>query len=250
MGVSLTRLEVLGSFRCSKVTKLFASVPYLSVLYLYHFGCLKVTELKKTPKIKGFCDQREVCTIYWGEKRCGMIKTMHLWHISGLVSWVHPCCGRQEDTDGMGTCPRCIFLIARREEPQAPVLSMLRLLSFCPRALSVRGESCLGPGQPPAAGSLLWVLGRRGMWGRVAAGRARLSAQSHCKILGGPRCMLAGDRHPRATSQLHTVSCSNTPWLEDVGLVARLFFRGTLIFIFQFSYLDENKSLTVCVSLQ
>lgn len=50
MGVSLTRLEVLGSFRCSKGTKLFTSVPYLSVLDLYHFGCLKVTELKKKPK--------------------------------------------------------------------------------------------------------------------------------------------------------------------------------------------------------
>lgn len=46
MGVSLTRL---------KVTKLFTSVPCLSVLNLYHLACLKVAELnkknpKKTPK--------------------------------------------------------------------------------------------------------------------------------------------------------------------------------------------------------
>lgn len=139
------------------------------------------------------------------------------------------------------------------EEPQTPMLLLLQLLSFCPPGLSARGTSWLGSGQPPAAGVQLWLFGSG--CGAESTSWAGLSAKSHCQILMAPGVSWLGTdiQEPLHSCVLLPALCAVTcpaPVVEGCRVVARMFFRGTLIFILQVSYLDENKSLTVCVSLQ
>lgn len=63
------KLEVLGSFRHPKVTKL-SCVPYLFALDLYHFGHLIVTEFKEIKKIFFLCDHKivdRIVVLLWTE---------------------------------------------------------------------------------------------------------------------------------------------------------------------------------------
>jgi len=119
----------------------------------------------------------------------------------------------------------------------APLL--LPLHPFCVRGVlpGTWAASC--------AGSLLRVLGGQGCGaerGQAGLGSVPESLQNP----QGPWCVLAGYGHAGAASRLRSARCSSTLWLEDVGVVAGVF----CIFILQISFLGENKSLAVCVSLQ
>lgn len=146
-----------------------------------------------------------------------------------LAAWVLPL-----------LCPRD----CTSEEPQMPMLLLLQLLSFCPFC-----ERDILPGT--WAASCCWcpalAVWRMGMWSREDKLGWAWCPES-LQNPHGPGCVLAEDRQPRATSQLCAVTCP-APVAGGCRVVARVFFHGALIFILQVFYHDENKSLTVCVSL-
>lgn len=107
-------------------------------------------------------------------------------------------------------------------------------------ALSVRGKSCLGPGQPPATRYLLWVCGGQGciaQWGRLSAWSQSLGPHS-------VHWLWTDTQEP-----LHRCVLLAVPealWQEDGGVATRVFFHETYVLILQVSYLDENKSFWLC----
>lgn len=217
--------EMTWSFGILQVLRSHKTVCQCSLPFCLRFVslCLKVTELKKKtkPKIKGFCDQ--------GGGLYHLLRRGESWHDYSDASVTHL----------WSSIFGFICVAGGRRTLVAQVHALAAYFWLCVgRSLQLPCSGCLGS-SPPALVPSLWRRSLPGTWaasccwfpapsawraGDVGQSGDRLRAWSHCKTPRAPRwCWLrVGTQEP-----LH--SCS--PWLEDIGVAARVFFWRTLIFV-------------------